>query len=420
MKNVLVIADLNQAVPRMLQILKFLPSYGWNPIVITPYTYCGENTDFEVIKTDYRYNLVLLRRIMGIKPGDSLNKTILKEKFNITSNFFLINSLIAVIGSIFSYPDSDKGWIPFAIESSRKILQDRNINALISCSSPVSTHIIASTLKKEFKIPWIADLRDLWSQNHNYGYGPLRQRIDKRLELNTLKSADFLTTVSFPWVEKLKELHGRDSVHLITNGFDPQILEMPNPPLSKNFLLTCTGNFYEGKQDPSKLLLSLSNLISNGFINPSDIDVRFYGNKYLWIDQLIKKFGLDSIVKQYNWVSQNIAMEKQRESQILLLFNWEDPHEKGWPPLKIFGYIAAQRPILAISGYRNDFIEYLLKETNSGYYASTIDDVENYLKSLYLEFKSYGGIKYEGNLDAIKRYSYSEKSREFACLLNMI
>jgi hypothetical protein len=417
-RNVLVIADLNQAVPRMPQILKYLPVYGWDPIVLTPYTYLGVNADFEIIKTNYKHNFALLRKILGLDLSDSLNKTIVKEKLNITSNNSLFDPLIAGFGAIFNYPDSDKGWIPFALETGRVILQERDIDALISCSSPVSGHIIASTLKKEFEIPWIADLRDLWSQNHDYGYGPIRQRIDKRLELKTLKSADLLTTVSFPWAKRLKELHQRDSVKVITNGFDPKILEMPLSTLSDKFLMTYSGRFYEGRQSPSKFFEALHDLISQGFISPKDIAVNFYGSNHLWIDKEIKKFGLGDIVTQYSWIPRDTAIEKERESQVLLLFNWENPYENGWPPLKIFGYMAAQRPILAIGGNKSDVIQCLLKETNSGYYVSTVDEVKKHIKLLYSEFKLRGEIRTEGNLDAIKRYRYSEKAKEFAFLLN--
>lgn len=417
MKNVIVVTDLNIAVPRMPQILKRLRPYGWNPIVITPYTYQGSVTDFEIVKSDYKYNLILLRKILGLKPEDNLNRTILKERINLTSDNFLLNKLISGFGSIFNYPDSEKGWISFAIATARKIFREKEINAMISCSSPVSSHIIANALKREFNIPWIADLRDLWSQNHNYPYGPLRYRIDRRLELNTLKSADLLTTVSSPWAKKLKELHQRDTVHVITNGFDPDILKINNFKLSEKFLISYTGTIYEGKQDPSKFFLALQNLLAEKIINRNDVNVRFYGPNYEWIDQEIRKFGLDDIVKQYNWTSQDIVIEKHKESQILLLFNWEDPLENGWSPLKIFGYMAAQRPILAIGGHRSDVIEHLIKDTNSGYYVSTSDEAKECLNTLYSQFKLYGKTKYDGKLEAIRKYSYDEKAREFANLL---
>ena len=119
-----------------------------------------------------------------------------------------IDFILTRIGAIVNYPDSDKGWKPFASEAGNKILRQEKIDAIISSSSPVTGHIVAKTLKSRYNIPWIADLRDLWSQNHNYSYGSVRRSIDKRLELITLSSADAPVTVSRPWTEKLSALHG--------------------------------------------------------------------------------------------------------------------------------------------------------------------------------------------------------------------
>ena len=95
----------------------------------------------------------------------------------------------------------------FRSQAAREILRKENIAAVISSSPPVTSHLIGGELKAEHEIPWIADIRDLWSQNHNYRYSPLRRALDRRLELKTLSKADALVTVSEPWAEKLRNLH---------------------------------------------------------------------------------------------------------------------------------------------------------------------------------------------------------------------
>jgi len=59
----------------------------------------------------------------------------------------------------------------------------------------------------------------------------------------------------------------------------------------------------------------------------NNIGIRFYGPFEYWLDQEIKRYHLEGVVRHNGIVSREIARERQRESQLLL--NWNDPDEKG-------------------------------------------------------------------------------------------
>ncbi len=315
------------------------------------------------------------------------------------------------------YPDSEKGWKPFAVKAGDELLQNENIDAIISSSSPVTCHIVAKELKKIHKIPWVADLRDLWTQNHNYSYSPLRKLFENRLELKILSTADALATVSQLWAKELGTLHKRKA-YTITNGFDPDKLSNGKAKLTSKFTITYTGQIY-GKQAPSKLLFALKDLISHGDIDPKDVEIRFYGPEDESLAKKTEKYQLSTIVGQYGKVSREISFEKQRESQLLLLLKWEDPKERGWYSGKIFEYLAAKRPILATGG-TDDVITELLNKTNAGTDAQTVEDVKSALRKLYTEYKLRGKISYQGNAETVNKYSYREMARKFAEVINTI
>lgn len=339
--------------------------------------------------------------------------------FGITSSRALIlKSLLRFSKNILYYPDRDRFWKSSGIKLGMKILKNNPVDAMISSSAPVTSHLIAKELKVKYGIPWVADLRDLWSQNHNYPYNYIRNIIDRRLELKTLSFADALVTVSQPWVNKLKILHKRKSVYLITNGFDPDEANI-TAPLTTNFTITHTGTIYEGKQSPDKFFIALKELISEGALKSDEIEVRFYGINEVWLENRIKKYGLLKIVKQYGRVpSRNEFLKKQRESQLLLLLNWEDKREKGYFPLKLFEYLASKRPILAVGGFGNDVISKLLSETKAGFYTKEVDEVKRVLKKLYLEYKYCGKVSYDGSIEVINKYNYREIARKYAEILN--
>ena len=405
---------------RVIGLAKYLPEFGWQPTILTAPLDKKPDPQFRVIETPYRDVLFLglWKRLFGCSQKEGI-KGHLKKRLGLTSKKSFVDSFVNIGGAIFCYPDRDKGWKNFAVKAGNELLQNEDIDAMISIW-PVTSHIIAKKLKAMYKIPWIADLPDPWSQNHNYSYGPLRKMVDKRLELKTLLSADALTTVTQPWAENLRTLHKRKSVSAITHGFDPDTLNTPPADLTVKFTITYTGAIYTGKQDPSKLFAALRDLISDGTMDPNDVEVRFYGPEIGWLLSEIEEYELSAIVRYYGIVPRKISFEKQRESQLLLLLNWDDQWEMGVCPRKIYEYLAAQRPILATGGFGNDVVERLLNETKAGMYAPAVEDIKEILRELYSEYKHKGKISYNGNIEKINKYSHREMARKFAEILDSL
>lgn len=419
MKNVLIIVHLPRATPRIEGLVKYLPEFKWQPVILTGVTSKYADLPVKIVETPYRDALGFLGRLLKIDQEKDVGQQI-KNRFGVTSRKSPVNIFLTLGGAIINYPCPDKNWKPFALKAAREILQKENIEAVISSSAPVTSHLIAKELKIKHKIPWIADIRDLWSQNHNYSYGPLRKLIDRRLELKTLIEADALITVSEPWAEKLRTLHKEKPVYTVTHGFNPAEVNIPPAKLTAKFTITYTGSIYPGKQDTSKLFAALSDLISRGTIDPKEIGVRFYGHKHNWLNKEIEQYGLSNIVKQHAIVPRQVALDKQRESQLLLLLNWDDPQERGVYSGKIFEYLGARRPILATGGSRGDVVAGLLNETKAGICASTVEDIKNILKELYREYKLKGEIAYSGEEAKINKYSHREMARKFSGILDQL
>jgi hypothetical protein len=423
MKKVLIIAHSQYAFPgmpkRILDLAKYLPEFGWQPIIITP---VGKKPDIQtrIIETPYSDALDFWKRLfnLNLDEDEDIRRHIMK-RLGVTSKKSFIDPFLTLCGEIINYPDGEKGWTPFAVKAGSELLQRENIDAIISSSAPVTSHIIAQKLKMKYNIPWVADFRDLWTQNHNYGYGPLRKLIDRCLELKTLSKADALVTVSPVWAEKLRTMHKREAVYTITNGFDPTTVNIPPANLTAKFTITYTGGVFVGKQDPSKLFAALQDLFTGGFMNPNDVEVRFYGPKEGWLARDIEEYRLSAIVKQYGVVSREIALEKQRDSQILLHLTWEGLGERAGYSLKLFEYLAAQRPILA-TGLGNDLTRELLDETKSGIYAPTVEDIKSILRKLYTEYKNKGEISYNGDRGKINNYNCRKIVRRYVEILESI
>lgn len=415
MKKVLIVANLFYASPRIPGLAKYLPEFGWQPIVLTPYL--GERPDKRFgPPNDFKENYRVIETPSPTKDvGVRAKKRMRSEKYRVVRP--LLKFLYRRYSELVHYPDEEKGWKSLAIEAAYGLLQKEKVDAIISSSSPATCHLIAEEIKNKYKVPWVADFRDLWAQNHNYPYTILRRMFEERLEIRTLSMADALVTVSSLMAEKLKMLHKEKNVYSITNGFDPEKMSDGKVDLTSQFTITYTGQIYS-KQDPSKLLVALKDLIFEGALCQEDANVRFYGPENALLAKKIEECGLSAVVTQYGIVSREASLQKQRESLLLLLLSFEDKREKGLYSGKIFEYLAAKRPILVTGGFGNDVVQALIDETKSGIYCSSVEDIKKALRELYSEYKSSGKVSYKGNVEKINKYSYRELARKFAEILD--
>ena len=439
-KKILIIASVFHSSHRISGILKYLLPMGFEATVITipasaiPSYYLGKKTvkDFEkinpeavrIIETGYRGDIFSgWRRILKLF-GFRREGSLLEQVKRITPGGrqrSLLHFLFGKYCEIFAYPDEEKKWKNPALRAAREILKKEKFDIILSSSSPVSAHLVACELKKEFGLPWIADLRDPWSQNHNYNFGKIRHYFDERLEKETLGAADALVIVSPFAAAQLKNLHREKEVYAITNGYDPENENRnPDGKVSDKFLIVYAGQIYRGKQDPSMILRSVKELISEGKIEEGDLEIVFCGPATTGLDSMINDLGLQKIARQAGVIGADEAYEKERRSQLLLLLMWGDLEMKAGYPLKFFDYLAAKRPIIATGGAPDNEVAILIKESGVGKYCETAKDTKAALLDFYSEYKRAGLVKYGGRQEKIEDFSQLKMAEKFKKLIDKL
>ena len=421
MKKVLIISHMfleQEAIGsvRIRGLAKFLPEFGWNPVILTIKFPRKSEPGFNVVETFYQDKQKKLKESLGFNVDETIKDQLALPVYKNKKS--LIDYIFYIWQEIFNYPDLEKSWYKYAVDAGKTLLENESFDAMISSSSPVTSHLIAKNLKNKYGIPWIADLRDLWTQNHYYSHTKVRRLIERKLEIKTLAMADALVTVSPYLADKLKELH-KNRIYSITNGFSDEETDRNDVKLTEKFTITYTGSLYLSKRDPIKLFQALNELILKKIVDSKDIDIRFYGLKESWLEEEIKSFNLEKIAKWLGFVNRMTALKKQRESQLLLLLLWDHPEEKNIATGKLFDYLGSKRPILAIGGSKG-FVKEILDETNAGMYAISIDEIKNYLVNSYQEWKKNGKVSYNGKISNINRYTHREMAKKFSEVLNSL
>ncbi len=409
---------------RVPGLAKYLHEFGWQPVILTPLD-MKPPTDgrFRIVQTPYPGDILslwrkIIRKFITVKKEESLTEKI-KSMLKIRSTKSIIDRALTLYQEFFAYPDAEKKWHAPALHIARSLLQEENFDAIISVW-PITAHLIAKNLKAEFNVPWVADFPDPWSENHDYPYGKFRKRLDRMLEIKTLKDADILTVASPSFVDKQKSLH-RKKVMMISHGFDPDTMNIPPRPLTEKFTISYTGTIYrDDRQNPEKILKTLSDLIKSDLIDRDRVKLRFYGKYQTWLDELIAQNQLRNVAVQYGQIPRQESISRQQESQVLLLMGWENPKEKGFYPFKIFEYLAAQRPILITGGSDNEDIKRIVRQSRAGVAAKEVPEIKEILLKMYGDYLKNGAVPYRGQRREIKKYNSRETARKFTAVLDSV
>jgi len=421
MKKVLIIGTIwpyQHGGVRVPGLAKYLPEFGWEPVILTMPLPGKPRLEYRVIETPFHDVLhFFIKRF--VTTSEESTETQLARKVGLTAKNPVSQFIFHFLRDIITYPDIYRGWQAPAFKVGGELISKEGVKAIISASPPMMTNLIARKLKDRYKIPWLADFPHLWSQNNFYPYSELRRKFDKRLELKTLSQADVLTTTAEPLAKKIRTLHKTKPVNAITHGFDPETENILPDRLTDRFTITYTGSFTPILDDPDMLLAALQKLISTGIIDPGRIEVRFYGTKEDWVNSQIEKCGLSGVVRQYGKIPMPEAQARQRESQLLFNPKWGDPLESGIHSMKILEYLAARRPILATGLYK-DVVDELLEETGAGVCTSSVEDTAKALEEAYQEYLSSGQVAWHGNVVKIEGYSHRAMAGRFAKLLDQL
>jgi glycosyltransferase involved in cell wall biosynthesis len=404
-------------------LAKYLPRFGWEPVILTPKVERSRG-DSGIIETGYRSVVETWKARLGLDSKRNVHQQLRLPMSAKPGSRLFHTRLLGLARYFLTYQDEMKGWIPFAERAIEEMAgQGKKIDAILTTSPPFSTHLIGRKAKKILGRPWIADFRDLWTQNLASPY-PRLAKLQSGLEKRTLNEADALVTVSDPWVARLRQRYPAKKIVTITNGFDPDHFAAVSRELTSTFTISYTGNIYQSRrgrvvQNPTLLFQALRELFDEEVMSPGDVRVRFYGPVEPWLTTLVEQYRLQGVVGIHGVITRAEALQRQAESQILLLLGWTDPREIGQHTGKLFEYLGAARPILAVGGGRSVLTD-TLNETAAGIHAFSREDVRKFLITAYGEFKTQGHVPYHGVGTAVENYTHFQMARRFAEVLNLV
>jgi glycosyltransferase involved in cell wall biosynthesis len=315
-------------------------------------------------------------------------------------------------------PDENVTWNLTANRAAIRLIKREGIDVVVTTSPPVSVQLIGAIAECATGVRWVADLRDsLVAHPHRRAERRLvraKEWTAEHVARLVARRADGIVAVSDAIAEEMRALGPGAPVTTIPNGSDFDDFDGIDYRRGERFRITHTGSFF-GKRDPRPFLTALAR-------SGLDVEARFLGDfrsaDRVWAQGL----DLGERLRLLPYAPRRESLELQRDSEaLLLLIPDAGGRGKGVLSGKVFEYLAAERPILALvppDGAAAD----LIRETGAGVVVAP-DDVEGIASALAGLEASWRAGELDGtplSAEWQKRLSRRTRSEEYAAFLEEV
>ena len=354
-------------VQRPLKLATHLPELGLETHVLAPddpkWVHRDEHLPMPTLAWVHRAHFVGPR---GRRPAEELHGTTGLERYSRQLELFGRRLLV---------PDEGVSWNLTAIPAAIRLVKQEGIDVVITTSPPGSVHLVGAAAKRATGVKWVADLRDSLVAHPHRDAQRLLVRVKEQGQHAVAKlvnsQADAIVAVSDAIAEEMREREPRGPVVTIANGSDFDDFDgLEYHPGAQRFRITHAGSFF-GKRDPRPFLTALARV--DGVVARFVGDFRTADRE--WSANILDRMEL------HPYAAHRRSLELQRDSEALLLLIPEaDGRGRGVLSGKVFEYLAAGRPILAVVP-PDGAAAALLRETGAGVVVAP-DDVDGIAREL--------------------------------------
>ena len=392
----------SSGVQRTLRFAQHLPKFGWKPIVLTVNPFAYEAT--------------------GEMRGNEIPEGLVVERaFALDTSRHL--SVFGRYPLRLAMPDRWASWKFWAIRRARHILEREKVSAIWSTFPIATAHQIGLAVAQQSRLPWIAEFRDpMWQGD--YPPEPSVNRCWRELEAEVFRHANRVVVTTPSAVDEYAERFPEfPSAHLvqIENGYDEDTFRRAGartaaPRASRPFTLLHSGIVYPSERDPSHLFRAVARLKANGLLDAASfrIVLRACGNVEQYRDT-VRALGVDDLILPEHGVGYLEALEEMLQADGLLLLQASNCNAQV--PAKLYEYLRADRPILALTDPAGDTAR-TLDRAGAGLIAPL--DSEPAIEQALLQFVhdvNQGGWR-RPSAETVALYSRESQSRQLAELLD--
>jgi glycosyltransferase involved in cell wall biosynthesis len=326
---------------RSLKYCRYLPTFGWQPAVLTPHARAYEKIDERSLDSIPR-NVPVIRAF-------ALDT---KKHMGIGGRYLRYMAL----------PDRWVSWILGGVPAGLRAVRDHKTDVLYSTFPIMSAAAIGLGLQRLTGLPWVLDLRDPMRQD-DYPHDPLVRRVWGAIEHACMRRVSRVIFTAEAtrqmYLDRYPDLLTPDMCVLIPNGYDEEdfrYLHIPTPgpvPAGRPIRLVHSGLIYPVERDPRPMFSAVGRLKKMGHLSADKVQIVFRapGSEDLY-RRLLAERDIEDLIVLEPHMPYRQALQECADADGLLLFQAADCDKQI--PAKAYEYLRIGKPILALTTHTGD------------------------------------------------------------------
>lgn len=278
--------------------------------------------------------------------------------------------------------------VPGAVRTGKKMIRRKRPDVILVNADPWSGLLVGHLLSKWSGIPWVADFRDPWTAfDQKMALRPnlIRKMIYhyERKFFNSASKVIFNTENCLEEYNRKYEKSTRDRFTFVRNAYNMNLYDQDKiPNLSKTFVFGYFGSFRDFVSSEF-LLKGFTIFIRRYKLSTQQVTLKVFGSINDDFSYYMHKFGLHHYVQLEGTVRVEESLNVLRSWDTLILV--VDPHYRLMIPAKLYDYLAARKPVLALS--ENEEVNRIIAITKSGKTVGPTD-VEGVAEQLWISYNN--------------------------------
>jgi len=313
------------------------------------------------------------------------------------------------------FPDSKVGWVNPAVRSGKKLCERNNYDVIVSTSPPMSSHLVALELSKQYGIPWVADFRDYWTIHKVEAVFSDPDKQERGLALlDRIKAeAAAVTTVNNSITAYLK------TGVTITNGYDASLAEhWKTPPSRECFTVGLLGHQHDTKE--LQPLVDLYREVETLREKKANVRLLQVGQvDAAWLTAFFRRQRCDWKFDIRGHLPREATIRALSQAHLFYI-GISEREGPGFLPGRLFDLLAAGRPIVASARSDSEVARLLMPSGHAAcfdeggmyqavdYFARTIDAFER------------GEYHYQPLTEYARRFSSDTMAGRFAQVMDRL
>ena len=351
---------------RVAKFVKFLPECGWTSSVLT-----AENPSVPLFDESLLADIpgeTIVRKARTREPGYAIKSSVAAAA---PSPSFVaqckrsVRDVLKRIANVVLQPDAQILWYPAAVSKGVQLLREVPHDVIVASGPPFTNLLVGASLSRKTGVPLVLDYRDEWDISNAYWEnkrpGRITNWLQRRMQQRAVRAASAITATTPASARALQEVAigsgSRATSTSIYNGFDPADFATPGESLRRDdfgngtnlFRLCFAGTLWE-LTSIEPFVEGVRQLVERAPVLAERLEIVLAGRRAGRQEEFIDRLqGLPCKVVRLGYLEHSDAIRLMATSDSLLLLLSDLPHADRVISSKVFEYMAAKRPIFAVS-----------------------------------------------------------------------